>query len=51
MQLGKEDLNNFLESVYSKQGEGVILRKPDSKYEPGRSHQMFRYKVIRMKIT
>jgi len=34
-------------TIINKNGEGVMLRKPGSVYENGRSHNIFKYKLVR----
>ena len=43
---GKDHLEESYNKVVNNGGEGIILRKPGSLYTPGRSHLLYRYKVI-----
>lgn len=40
----------FMESIIEDDGEGIILRKPNSIYEHGRSNNLFKLKVINIII-
>jgi DNA ligase-1 len=42
---GKEHLKEYFEKIIKKGGEGVMLRKPKSLYEGGRSESLCKYKV------
>ena len=39
------DMKQYAEVIVSMGGEGVMVRKPYSLYENGRSHSVFKYKV------
>jgi len=41
---GKEHLQNFLEEIVERKGEGVMLYNPDSLYIPGRSKNVLKVK-------
>jgi len=40
-------MDNYTRHIIKRGGEGVILRKPGSLYEHGRSHLLLKYKVLR----
>jgi DNA ligase-1 len=42
---GRDHLKEYFDSIVSKGGEGVMLRKPMSLYEGGRSENLKKYKV------
>lgn len=42
----KKQLNNMSQFVIEGEGEGVILRKPKSVYESGRSDSLLKLKVL-----
>lgn len=39
------DMNRYTKQIIKEKGEGIMLRKPGSAYELGRSHALFKYKV------
>ena len=41
---GKEHLQEFFSQIIAKGGEGVMLRRPESMYNGGRSSDMRKYK-------
>jgi DNA ligase-1 len=41
---GKEHLQQYLDSIIAKGGEGVMLREPQSLYKAGRSTNLRKYK-------
>jgi ATP-dependent DNA ligase len=43
---GKGHLRQYFEEIAKKGGEGVMLRKPNSLYEAGRSENLCKYKVF-----
>mmetsp|Transcript_23095 Transcript_23095/g.32216 ORF Transcript_23095/g.32216 Transcript_23095/m.32216 type:complete len:376 (+) Transcript_23095:2-1129(+) len=43
---GSDHLNTFLKEIVSQGGEGVVLRKPSSTYQPGRSSSMLKAKIF-----
>lgn len=38
-------MNSYAAKIVSTGGEGIMLRKPESSYENGRSHSVLKYKV------
>jgi ATP-dependent DNA ligase len=44
--LGPAHLKQYFNEILKKGGEGVVLRKPASMYQPGRSESLCKYKVI-----
>lgn len=42
----KKHIIFFIKSILKDAGEGVIIRKPNSLYEKGRSTNLFKLKVI-----
>lgn len=43
----KQQLTAFVKTIIDDDGEGVIMRKPDSLYENGRSKSVIKLKVLR----
>jgi ATP-dependent DNA ligase len=43
--LGKEHFKEFFQQIVNKNGEGIMLREPQSFYKPGRQPCMRKYKV------
>lgn len=43
----KQQLTAFVKTIIDDDGEGVIMRKPDSLYENGRSKSVIKLKVPR----
>ena len=46
---GTDHLRQYFEEIVAKKGEGVMLRKPNSHYERGRSTTLRKFKVKRIK--
>lgn len=44
--LGVAHLRAFCDTIVAEQGEGVMLRDPDSFYEPGRSEDLLKFKPV-----
>lgn len=42
----RKQLNNEIKEIIEKGGEGVILRKPKTVYERGKSHSLLKLKVL-----
>ena len=40
----KNHLQEYFDTIISKNGEGIVLRAPESQYEQGRSNDMRKYK-------
>lgn len=43
--LGSDHLEKFFQDIMDGGGEGIILRDPNSPYEPGRSSGYLKHKV------
>jgi DNA ligase-1 len=42
---GQTHLNEYMQNILQEGGEGVMLRRPQSLYEPGRSKSLYKFKV------